>query len=55
MGTKDNKPERDTTSTKLTKEQRLAQAREYAAQFKFDTLSEEDLIRLRRNAYRYAI
>ncbi|GAB2791403.1 hypothetical protein HNQ93_003473 [Hymenobacter luteus] len=54
MGTTDNSP-KPTTNTKLTKEQRLAQAREYAKQFKFDTLTEEDLIRIRRNAYKYAI
>jgi hypothetical protein len=54
MGTTDNKLT-PTEPTKLTKEQRLTQAREYARQFKFDTLSEEDLIRLRRNAYKYAI
>ena len=40
---------------KLTKEERLAQAREYAKQFKFETYTEEDLIRIRRNVYKYAI
>ena len=35
--------------------ERLAQAREYAQQFKFETLSEEDLLRIRRSAYKYAI
>ena len=40
---------------KLTKEERLAQAREYAKQFKFDTFTEEDLIRIRRNTHKYAI
>jgi hypothetical protein len=54
MRTTDNKPT-PTEPAKLTKEQRLAQAREYAKQFKFDTLSEEDLIRLRRSACAYAI
>lgn len=55
MGTTDKDKAGATAATKLTKEERLAQAREYAKQFKFDTLSEEDLIRLRRNAYKYAI
>lgn len=55
MGTTDKDKANSTVATKLTKEERLAQAREYAKQFKFDTLSEEDLIRLRRNAYKYAI
>ncbi len=54
MGTAGNKLT-PTEPAKLTKEQRLAQAREYAKQFKFDTLSEEDLKRLRRSAYAYAI
>lgn len=55
MGTTDNKKPQPTPAATLTKEERLAQAREYAKQFKFDTLSEEDLTRLRRNAYKYAI
>lgn len=55
MGTADKKKPQPAPATNLTKEERLAQARAYAAQFKFDTLSEEDLIRLRRNAYKYAI
>ncbi len=54
MGTTDNNKPQNIPAA-LTKEERLAQAREYAKQFKFDTLSEEDLIRLRRNAYKYAI
>lgn len=54
MGTTDkNQP--NPTAAKLTKEERLAQAREYAKQFKFDTFSEEDLIRIRRNTHKYAI
>ncbi|WP_157886787.1 hypothetical protein [Hymenobacter sp. PAMC 26628] len=55
MGASDNKKPQPTGAPTPTKEERLAQAREYAKQFKFDTLSEEDLIRLRRNAYKYAI
>ena len=55
MGTTDKDKPTAATTPKLTKEERLAQAREYAKQFKFDTLTEEDLIRLRRNAYKYAI
>ena len=55
MGTADKTNPNPVTVAKPTKEERLAQAREYAKQFKFDTLSEEDLIRLRRNAYKYAI
>jgi len=35
--------------------ERLAQAREYAKQFTFDTLSEEDLLRIRRSAYAYLL
>lgn len=35
--------------------ERLAQAREYAKQFTFETLSEEDLLRMRRNVYAYVI
>lgn len=54
MGTIDNRLKAATT-TPLTQEQRLAQAREYAKQFAFDTLSEEDLKKMRRNAYAYAI
>ena len=54
MGTIDNnKP--TVTPAKLTKEERLAQAREYAKQFKFDTLSEEDLKKIRRTAYAYLL
>lgn len=55
MGTTDKDKASATTATKLTKEERLAQAREYAKQFKFDTLTEEDLIRIRRNTHKYAI
>ena len=55
MGITDNKKPQSAPATTLTKEERLAQAREYAKQFKFDTLTEEDLIRLRRNAYAYLI
>ena len=43
------------SAIKLTKEERLVQAREYAKHFVFDTLSEEDLKKMRRNAYAYAI
>ena len=35
--------------------ERLAQARAYAEQFKFETLTEEDLLRMRRGVYKYAI
>ena len=58
MGTTDNKTSRlapTVGAAKLTKEERLVQAREYAKQFVFDTLSEEDLKKMRRNAYAYAI
>lgn len=55
MGTTDNNKPSAAPAAKLTKEERLAQAREYAKQFKFDTLSEEDLIKLRRNAYAYLL
>lgn len=55
MGITDKNQPQLAPTANLTKEERLAQAREYAKQFKFDTLSEEDLIRLRRNAYKYAI
>ncbi len=56
MGITDNKTSHPTASAaKLTKEERLAQAREYAKQFVFETLSEEDLKKMRRNAYAYAI
>ena len=54
MGTTDNKPKLS-NSTKLTKEQRLAQVREYVKRFSFDTLSEEDLKQLRRTAYAYLL
>ena len=54
MGTTDNTPKPNDTA-KLTKEQRLAQAREYAKCFTFHTLSEEELKRLRRSAYAYII
>ncbi|MBC6697571.1 hypothetical protein [Hymenobacter sp. BT190] len=54
MGATDNKPT-PTEPTKLTKEQRLVQAREYAKQFKFDTLSPEELKKIRRNAYAYLL
>lgn len=54
MGTTDkNQP--NPAAAKLTKEERLAQAREYAKQFKFDTLSAEDLKKVRRNAYSYLL
>ena len=43
------------TTPKLTKEERLTQAREYAKQFKFETLSAEDLKKIRRNAYAYLL
>ena len=56
MGTTDNKTAAPTASaTKPTKEARLMQAREYAKQFVLDTLSAEDLKKMRRNAYDYAI
>ena len=56
MGTTDNKTTAlIASSAKLTKQEQLAQAREYAKQFVFDTLSAEDLKKMRRNAYDYAI
>ena len=55
MGTTDNNKPTTAPVVKLTKEERLVQAREYAKQFKFETLSEEDLIRIRRNTHKYAI
>ena len=55
MGTTDHNKPTAAPAAKLTKEERLARAREYAKQFKFETLSEEDLIRIRRNVYKYAI
>ena len=58
MGTTDNKTSRlapTASAARLTKEERLVQAREYAKQFVFDTLSAEDLKKMRRNAYAYAI
>jgi hypothetical protein len=58
MGTTDNTTSRPASTesiVKLTKEARLMQAREYARQFVFDTLSAEDLKKMRRNAYDYAI
>ena len=58
MGITDNKtacPAQTASATKPTKEKRLVQAREYAKQFVFDTLSAEDLKKMRRNAYDYAI
>lgn len=54
MGTTDKKNPQPTL-IEPTKEERLAQAREYAKQFKFDTLSEEELKKLRRNAYAYLL
>ena len=35
--------------------ERLAQARAYAQQFKFETLTEEELRRMRRSAYAYLL
>ena len=35
--------------------ERLAQARAYAEQFKFETLTEEELLRMRRSAYAYLL
>ena len=58
MGTTDHKiprPAPAKTTAKPTKEERLAQAREYAKQFKFETLSAEDLKKIRRNAYAYLL
>ena len=58
MGIIDNMTSHPTpiaSAIKLTKEERLVQAREYAKHFVFDTLSEEDLKKMRRNAYAYAI
>ncbi|MBO3271470.1 hypothetical protein [Hymenobacter defluvii] len=55
MGTADKEKSSAATTPKLTKEERLAQAREYAKQFKFETLSEEELLKLRRNAYAYLL
>ncbi|WP_167852217.1 hypothetical protein [Hymenobacter elongatus] len=54
MGTADNQPT-PTEPVKLTQEQRLAQAREYAKQFKFETLTPEELKKIRRNAYAYLL
>ena len=55
MGTTDKKKPQPAPAATLTKEERLAQAREYAKQFKFDTLSEEDLKKIRRTAYAYLL
>ena len=55
MGTTDNKTSPTASTVKLTKQERLAQAREYAKQFVFDTLSADELKKMRRNAYDYAI
>lgn len=58
MGTadkKDNRNHRTENVAKPVSAERLAQARAYAEQFKFDTLSEEDLKKMRRNAYAYLI
>ncbi|MGI4872015.1 MAG: hypothetical protein ACRYFX_12660 [Janthinobacterium lividum] len=54
MGTVD-KDKSKTTTGKLTKEERLTQAREYAKQFKFETLTPEELKRKRRSAYAYLL
>jgi len=35
--------------------ERLAQARAYAQQFKFETLTEAELLQLRRSAYAYLL
>ena len=55
MDTTDKDKPTTATAPKLTKEERLAQAREYAKQFKFETLTEAELLKLRRNAYAYMI
>lgn len=55
MGTADKTTPNAVPATKLTKEERLAQAREYAKQFKFDTLTAEELKKMRRNAYAYLL
>ena len=55
MGTTDKDKPATAATSKLTKEKRLAQAREYAKQFKFETLSAEDLKKIRRNAYAYLL
>lgn len=44
-------PRRLEVMPKPVSAERLAQAREYTKQFKFETLSEEDLLRMRRSAY----
>ena len=54
MGTTDNTA-KPAPAAKLTKEERLAQAREYAKQFKFETLTPEELKKIRRNAYAYLL
>lgn len=54
MGTTDNTT-KSASTPKLTKEERLAQAREYAKQFKFETLTPEELKKIRRNAYAYLL
>ncbi|MBD2769931.1 hypothetical protein IC235_18735 [Hymenobacter sp. BT664] len=55
MGTTDNNKPNAASTAKLTKEERLAQAREYAKQFKFETLSAEELKKIRRSAYAYLL
>jgi hypothetical protein len=55
MGTTDNKKPQPATAATLTKEERLAQARAYAEQFKFERISAEELKKMRRNAYAYLL
>lgn len=55
MGTTDKDEPTATITPKLTKEERLEQAREYAKQFKFEMLTPEELKKKRRNAYAYLL
>lgn len=55
MGTTDKDKPTAATASKLSKEERLAQAREYAKQFKFEMLTPEELKKKRRNAYAYLL
>ena len=55
MDTTDKSKPIATSTAKPTYEERLAQAREYAKQFKFETISPEELKKIRRNAYAYLL
>lgn len=55
MGTTNNKKPQPTPAANLTKEERLAKAREYAKQFKFEAITAEELKKMRRNAYAYLL